>query len=184
LAALQLAIEHGLENVLVEDIAASVGVSPRTFNNYFSSKYEAICALGLDRAERIGVALRERPAAEPLWDAITHAVLGQYVADAPIDKRWIDGMRLVTTTPALRGEYLKTSFAVQRALAEAIAMRLGVDLEKDMRPSVIAAAVAAASEVAVERWLHTDARTPLGRTVRLALRQLAEGVSATAIKKH
>ncbi len=54
-------VERGLENVLVEDIAAAAGVSPRTFNNYFASKYEAICALALDRAcaDRRGAA---RPA--------------------------------------------------------------------------------------------------------------------------
>src|ERR1700730_17662225 len=51
-AAMRLAIEHGLENVLVEDIAAAADVSPRTFNNYFASKYEAICALPVDQSYR------------------------------------------------------------------------------------------------------------------------------------
>jgi len=44
MAALRLAVERGLENVTVEDITAEAGVSLRTFGNYFSSKYEAICA--------------------------------------------------------------------------------------------------------------------------------------------
>src|SRR5260221_14493834 len=70
LAAMRLAAQRGLENVLIDDIAAEVGVSPRTFNNYFSSKYEAICGLAVDRARRIGDELRQRPAGEPLWDAI------------------------------------------------------------------------------------------------------------------
>jgi len=35
--------------VLVEDIVAKANVSARTFNNYFSSKEEAICAISTDR---------------------------------------------------------------------------------------------------------------------------------------
>src|SRR6202046_2094943 len=81
MAAMRLAVERGLENVLVEDIAAAADVSPRTFNNYFASKYEAICSLALDRSFRIGEALRDRPAGEPLWEAVRRAVLEVYHAE-------------------------------------------------------------------------------------------------------
>src|SRR5215469_5295725 len=76
--AMRLAVQRGLENVTVEDIATAANVSPRTFNNYFSSKLEAISALGIDRAARIGATLGERPASEPLWNAITAAALEPY----------------------------------------------------------------------------------------------------------
>ena len=105
LAAMRLAVDRGLDNVLVEDIAEAAGVSARTFNNYFASKYEAICALGFDRAMRIGAALRERPPGEPLWDAIVAAVMSEYgTSDRALDADWMAGVRLVTSTPALRGE--------------------------------------------------------------------------------
>ena len=78
MTALRLAVERGLENVTVEDITAEAGVSLRTFGNYFSSKYEAICAIGTDRARRIGATLLARPAGEPLWDAIAGAMLAHY----------------------------------------------------------------------------------------------------------
>src|SRR5688572_21330773 len=77
-AAMRLAVERGLDNLLVEDIAAAANVSPRTFNNYFSSKYEAICALAVDRARRAGDALRRRPRSEPFWEAVIAAVLAEY----------------------------------------------------------------------------------------------------------
>jgi AcrR family transcriptional regulator len=149
-AALKLAVQRGLENVTVEDITAEAGVSLRTFGNYFSSKYEAICALGTDRARRVGAELRERPAGEPLWDAITGAMLAHYegTAQAP-DGAWLAGLKQVLSAPAIRGEYLKISFEMADALAGAIAARTGRDLEQDMYPRILAGAVIAAAQVAV-----------------------------------
>jgi AcrR family transcriptional regulator len=176
-AAMQLAMARGLENVLVEDIAEAAGVSARTFNNYFASKYEAICALGFDRAMRIGSALSERPGGEPIWQAITSAVMSEYgTADRALDDDWMAGVRLVTSTPALRGEYLKVQAMTQYSLAEAIAVRLGSNPGATMFPRILAASVTAAIESALDRWLHADPPVPLAPLVRQALRQLADGM--------
>jgi AcrR family transcriptional regulator len=176
LAAMRLAIERGLDNVLVEDIAAEVDVSPRTFNNYFASKYEAICALAVDRARSIGEALRERPDDEPLWDAIAHAVTNQYVEADRAPEGWIAGVRLVTSAPALQGEYLKAQAVMRDALAEAIAARTGADPAHDMFPRILAGAVVAAMEVATDHWLAADPPAPAVTFVRQALRELADGL--------
>src|SRR3954464_13992696 len=76
-AAIRLIVERGADNVLVEDIAAAAGVSPRTFNNYFSSKGEAVASRHLDRCLRMAQDLRARPASEPRGEAITRASRGQ-----------------------------------------------------------------------------------------------------------
>ncbi|MGO8957841.1 MAG: TetR family transcriptional regulator [Streptosporangiaceae bacterium] len=177
IAAMRLAADRGLENVLVEDIAEAAGVSARTFNNYFASKYEAICALGFDRAMRIGAALRDRPADEPLWDAIVAAVMSEYgAADQALDEDWMAGIRLVTSTPALRGEYLKVQAMTQYSLAEAIALRAGFKPAATMFPRILAASVTAAVQAAMERWLHADPPIALAPVVRRSLRQLADGM--------
>ncbi|GAA1007518.1 TetR family transcriptional regulator [Acrocarpospora pleiomorpha] len=173
LAAMRLAIERGLDNVLVEDIAAEAGVSPRTFNNYFASKYEAICALAVDRARHVGQALRARPDSEPLWDAITHAVLRQYTGADQAPEGWIAGVRLVTKAPALQGEYLKAQAVMRDVLAEAIAERVGADSGHEMLPRILADAVATATEVATDRWLIADQPASAPDLVRQALRQLS-----------
>src|SRR6516164_927483 len=133
-AAVRLAVERGVENVTAEDITAVAGVSLRTFGNYFSGKYEAICAPGTDRARRIGAELLARPAREPLWEALVDAVLAHYEVAA--DEDWLAGLKLVLSSPAMRGEYLKVGSEMQQALAEAIATRTGTDLEHDMYPQI------------------------------------------------
>jgi AcrR family transcriptional regulator len=179
-AAMRLAVQHGVENVLVEDIAEAAGVSARTFNNYFGSKYEAICALGFDRALRIGTTLREQPADMCLWTAITSAVMSEYgAAERPLDPDWMAGIRVVTSTPALRGEYLKVQYTIQYSLAEAIAIRLGADAAGSMFPRILAAAVTGTVQAVTERWLRSDPPTALAPLMRRGLNELADGMLRT-----
>jgi AcrR family transcriptional regulator len=180
MAAERLAVERGLDNVFVEDIAAAAQVSPRTFNNYFASKYEAMCALAMDWGPQLGAALRERPATEPLWDAITQAVLDQYAAaDQAPENDWIAGVRLAVRSPELQGEYLKTQYAAQLALSAAIAERIGADANTDIRPRIMAGAVTAAIQVAMEGWLFADPPTALAPLIRRALRDLGRALLTT-----
>jgi AcrR family transcriptional regulator len=180
-AALRLAMERGLENITIEDITAEADVALRTFSNYFSSKYEAICALGVDRAQRIGASLLERPASEPLWEAVTAAVLQHYAGtDQAPDREWMTALKVVLSAPAIRGEYLKINSAMQDALAEAIATRAGIDIGRDMYPQILAAAITSAAQVATRRWGSADPPVPLRPLLELALRQLAVACSQPA----
>ena len=174
LAAMSLAISRGLDNVHPEDIATEAGVSTRTFNNYFASKYEAICALAMERGTIIGSALRNRPATEPLMEAITVAVLEPYVRGGrPPDRDWVQGVRLVIKSASLEGEYLRTQRATQKALTEAIADRIGCDPAVEMFPAVMAGAVTAAVHAAHERWLSAEPPVALVPLIREALSQLS-----------
>jgi AcrR family transcriptional regulator len=175
-AALRLAVAHGFDNVLVEDIAAAADISPRTFNNYFSSKQEAIVSRAVDRARRAGDVLRERPADEPLWESLTHAVLAQYEgADMP-DLDRLAGIRLLLATPALHAEFLRVFADSRRELAEAVAERTGLDLERDIYPELVAGVASAAEGVAIDRWLRADPPVSMEPLVREALRQIAAGL--------
>jgi AcrR family transcriptional regulator len=174
-AALQLAMERGLENVTIEDITDRADVALRTFSNYFASKHEAICAIPADRARRIGASLLERPASEPLWEALINAVLQHYDgAGQALGEESMVAIGLVVNSPAIRGEYLKIHSEMQDALAVAIAERTGADPETDMYPQILAGAVTAASQVAIRHWHRADPPEPLRPIIERALRQLAE----------
>jgi AcrR family transcriptional regulator len=169
-AALRLALEHGPENVRVDDIAAAAGVSPRTYNNYFSSREAAICGIADDRAYRIGAALRARPADEPLADAIVHVMMEHYAGRVEPDKAAIG---MITSSPALRGEYYKSIVAIEGPLAEAIAERTGRDVERDLFTRGMAAAVTSAIRVATVHWLRRDDAVTFAAVLHTALDQVA-----------
>ncbi|GLY63413.1 TetR family transcriptional regulator [Amycolatopsis taiwanensis] len=183
-AAVRLTVERGFENVKVEDIVAAAGVSPRTFNNYFASKAEAIVARHLDRWLRFAEALRERPVGEPLWEAITGSVLPQFAPDAesaahPIADgvQWMAGVRKMFTEPALQGEMLRAGAVAEAEIAAAVAERTGTDLEQDLYPHLVASAVVAATNTAMAHHLRTDRPVPVERLLADALARVAAGLA-------
>src|SRR3954463_2290534 len=96
-AALRLALEHGPQNVRVDDIASAAGVSPRTYNNYFSSREQAIvAAVTADREARIAAAVLARPTRVRLSTAVIDAVVEQCTEPGD-DSR--DALLMITTDP-------------------------------------------------------------------------------------
>lgn len=182
-AAIRLAVERGLDNVKVEDIAEAAGVSPRTFNNYFSSKGEAIVSRHLDRCLHMAEELRRRPADEPLWEAITNSVLPQFeqqpeVGTRPVEDEveWAAGVRVMLANPAVQAEMLRAGAAAEEEIAAAVADRTGTDLKQDLHPHLVAAAVMAATNVVVVRHLRADPPVSMRRLLTDALAQIAAGL--------
>ncbi|MEU3226887.1 helix-turn-helix domain-containing protein [Streptomyces sp. NPDC006976] len=153
-AALRLALRDGPDNVRVDDIAEAAGVSPRTYNNYFSSREQAIvAAVTAAREARVAAALAAVPATAPLADAVTRAILEQYT-----DPGDDDTLLLITTSPGLRAAFLDASAAVEPPLAAAIGRRLGDTGTPVAR--VLAASAAAAVRIALQDWLRPAPAAP------------------------
>jgi AcrR family transcriptional regulator len=149
-AALRLAVERGPDQVRVEDIAEAAGVSPRTYNNYFASREQAIVsAVTADREARIAAAVAARPAGVRLADAVIEAVIEQYTNTG---EREHGALLLITTRTALRDAFLDTTADIEPPLTPVIAERLGDAGAHTAR--VLAASVAAAVRIALEGWLR------------------------------
>ncbi|MGS2810516.1 TetR/AcrR family transcriptional regulator [Nocardia sp. MW-W600-9] len=150
-AALRLALERGPDNVRVDDIAEAAGVSPRTYNNYFSSREQAIvAAVTTERETRVAAAVKARPATVRLADAVIDSIVDQYTTQSESGR---DTLLLITTRPALRDAFVHASTAIEQPLTDAIAERLGGT--DPHTAHVLAAGVAAAVRVALEQWLQT-----------------------------
>ncbi|MEU4432867.1 TetR/AcrR family transcriptional regulator [Nocardia rhamnosiphila] len=183
LATIRLSIEKGWDAVTVEEIAAAVGVSDRTFRNYFGSKAEAVASRHLDRMYEIGRLLGARPASEPLWSAITAAVLhgyevgeGDTQANWSGDTRWAEGVGEILSQSAVRGAVLEADALAQRELAAAVAGRVGADPDRDLYPKLVAAVVGSACAVATEHARTTRPPESLAAALRAALTQVAAGL--------
>jgi AcrR family transcriptional regulator len=175
-AAVQLTVERGWDSVLVEDIAAAAGVSPRTFNNYFSSKAEAIAFRHHNRFVQLADVLRDRPADEPLWDAIRAAALT--VID-PNEGRapdgWTAGVRLMTAHPAMIAEVTKAVVDAEQQLAAVVGERTGTT--GTLYPRLVAAAITATTRIVTEEWLRLEHPDPIGPMLLAALDRFADGLA-------
>ncbi|WP_425825517.1 TetR family transcriptional regulator [Streptomyces fractus] len=182
-AAVRLTVERGLDEVRVEDIAEAVGVSPRTFNNYFSSKAEAIAFRHLRRSLRVAEDVRSAPEGEPLWEVITQAMLrrrepGPEVRELPPQEPadWTAGLRVMMAEPALQAEMLRAGKVAESELAAAIADRTGTSVDVDLYPRLVAASVTAASDAALDLFLHGDTEESMEGLLASALTMLAAGL--------
>ncbi len=183
-AAIRLIVERGVDNVVVEDIAAAAGVSPRTFNNYFSSKGEAVAARHLDRCLKLAQDLRERPADEPLWTAITHAALAQLepgpeVTAHPVPEReqWTAGLRAMVTAPVLQAEMLRAGAIAEAEIARAVAERTGTDVGRDLYPRLVAATLIAVNNVCQQQFIGSAGQRDMHDLLTEALAEVRSGLA-------
>jgi AcrR family transcriptional regulator len=188
-AALRLALERGPENVRVEDIAEAAGVSPRTYNNYFSSREQAIvAAIAADRAAHVAAAVADRPAEVGLGDAVIDAVVGLYTDPGDHPR---DALLMIASSSALRACYVDTVTTIEAPLAGVIVERCpGIE---HLTAHVLSAAVGAAAKVALRQWLGSTSTLPsmpgfvvpsgsLPDLVRAALTPLAPALDAAATR--
>jgi AcrR family transcriptional regulator len=153
-AALRLALERGPDNVRVDDIADAAGVSPRTYNNYFSSREQAIvAAVTAEREARVAEAVAARPpAGTRLAEAVTEAIVEQYTDPGSHDPR---ALLLITASPALRDAFLDTAGGIEDPLTAVIAERTGDAGQHTAR--VLSASIAAAVRIALQQWVRPAA---------------------------
>jgi AcrR family transcriptional regulator len=122
-AALRLAMERGLDGVTVEDVADAVGVSRRTFSNYFPSKEAAILHADRERFGTLVSLVGSRPADEGPWPALRAASGELFRAQALPDREWLAQLRLLRRHPSLLAQQAGDQIALERELAAVLTAR-------------------------------------------------------------
>jgi AcrR family transcriptional regulator len=162
-AALRLAVERGLDGVTVEDIADEVGVSRRTFSNYFANKEDAILHADRERTRALVSLVEGRPEGEDSWEALRAASRGLYQARTIPDPVWVAQLRLLRRHPSLLAQQASDQIALERDLAAVLVAR-GHEGDEELA-RLMTATFLAAMRTGILWWLEGSDEQSLAEVV-------------------
>ncbi|MGW1544217.1 TetR family transcriptional regulator [Streptomyces sp. NPDC002309] len=157
-AAVELFTTRGYDHTTVDEIAAAVDVSQRTFFRYFSGKEDAALALETMTVAHFVEAVRARPPHEPPMEALRRAVLDGWdriseVIEAVVPvEQYLRMYRVIESTPVLLAAHLRRSAETEEQMARLIAEREGLDVDADPRPRVAVAVFGGVIRVTERLW--------------------------------
>ncbi|MEV7548119.1 TetR family transcriptional regulator [Amycolatopsis sp. NPDC089917] len=163
-AAVDLFVAKGYEATTVDEIAAAAGVGRRTFFRYFDSKDEVLFAnhdeIVAEMEEAFAEADPERDPVETACAAVG-LVLDSYAAELDVS---LKRFTLTRTVPSLRDKEVATVDRYQRVLARYLRARFADqgDETASLRADVAAAAIAAANNHVLRRWLRSGGQDDIG----------------------
>lgn len=159
-AGLRLFLDQGFEHTTVDQIAAAVEVSQRTFFRYFASKEEIAFGVMTATDEMFHEYLRRRPpedtplqalrgAMRDTWRTMTAGCGGAAGPETALHLRMV---RLIESTPALLAAHLRRTGELEDRLAAELARREGVDADGDPRPRLLSSVFGAVVRVSNRTW--------------------------------
>ncbi|MER5338420.1 TetR/AcrR family transcriptional regulator [Micromonospora sp. NPDC002717] len=174
-AALRLVADRGLAQVTVEEISEAAGVSPRTFFNYFACKDDALVGDHAGDGARLVARLAAVPPEVPVLAAL-RAALADVVDEVRTERElWCLRMDVVMRNPVLLPRLVAGNVETERAVAEVVAVRVGVDPDHGY-PALVTAVAGAAVRTAMTRWAAHPDGPDLADLVDEAFAALAAGL--------
>jgi AcrR family transcriptional regulator len=156
----ELFADQGFEATTVDQIAAAAGMSRRTFFRYFAGKDELVLDRLLEAGERLAETLSQRPAQEPVWQALRAAF---DVLVTPQDESHGGRTRalhlMLQSEPALRASVMERRRRWQELLTPLVARRLAPRTARrgpDPRAAAITGSALACLEAAQEMWAKDE----------------------------
>ena len=164
-AAFELFAERGYEHTTVDDIAERADVGRTTFFRYYRSKDDVI----FPGHDKLIAAVQQRLATSSDSTAIVavteavRLVLLRYIEEG---ERARLRYALTSKVAALRDREIASAARYQRLFREFIANWMGPSEHSALRAELMAAAVVAAHNHVLRRWLRGDATDPVGEVDR------------------
>ncbi len=158
-ATLDLALEHGYDNVTVEMICTASSVSPRTFFNYFGSKEGAVLGpIAPEPADEERTTFLESSSLDVLTDLV--AMLATLITDRSQDREVFATRRaVVIANPGLLGKQVDRMGELESRLLDLVLERFARqgrsgDLEDEAR--MVVAMTGAVLRFSARHWFESD----------------------------
>ncbi|MGX7677973.1 TetR/AcrR family transcriptional regulator [Jatrophihabitans sp. DSM 45814] len=161
---MDLFVEHGYDEITIEQIACAGGLSKRSFFRYFASKEDLVLG-GFERiGQRLARKLVERPDDEPAWLALRRSFDYLVELNNADPQRSLLLYRMLHETPALKAGQLEKQSRWRELLAPPLARHLPAAefaWQGDPRAYAIVAAALACHDSALVAWVANDAKVSL-----------------------
>jgi AcrR family transcriptional regulator len=155
-AAIRLFGERGIDGTTVDDIAASAGVSERTFFRYFETKESAAFPDHADRVDALRRGLEaRRPASAPLAAVVdvSRRSATEFFEDPALYR---PRYRLVRSVPSLRDHERVADRAYEDAIAEFLQTERPGPVPDGFVTRAVAAAIVAVVNHALDLWAFDE----------------------------
>lgn len=178
-AAMRLFEERGYEQTTVAEIAAAVGVSTKTFFNYFASKDEVLFP-HLSRRIEAAVALIEQRSPDHQMADVLVSAMQHMLADALTEE--VDGglaavrLPMIMSVPAVQAATLHRYFLAETQLAQALHRAYQDTLDAAAAAAVIGSVMGAAIATALVCLQEGDTTEQLRVAVERAVGIAMHGV--------
>lgn len=150
---LRLAIERGFAGFTIAELVADVGVSRRTFSNYFASKADCIAAVTEGWLDDVLDAIRRAPAEASLLEVLQTGLIAVAQQGA---QRWGALQSVADTEPDLQARMLAGDETVAELVSGEVAARTGLAAD-DIRVRLIAGFAVTAGREVLTRWATSGA---------------------------
>jgi AcrR family transcriptional regulator len=167
-AALELCDRQGFDATTVEQIAAAVDISPRTFNRYFATKEEVVLGPIEDMVRAVVAALDEQPRSGNELEALCRAHIKVFEdaqsqdPPSPLFDEFMVMNRIIAAAPSVRARSVEMGEWKLASVRAKVAERMQLD-ESDLRVRVVMSTWSALMQVAMDQWQGAvdDDRPPM-----------------------
>lgn len=183
-ATLRLAVaKGGLDAVTADEIAAEVGVSTRTFHNYFPNKEAAFLHDFHETTAELLDQLRDRVKRQSAWHALRDACISIHVDERYDLTQMQCREELIRNSPELiknqAGQFMELFAEALGIVAEAAGTT-----PEDLYPRLVLGSALVAMKTSNEDWLANPRGRRLADVITAAFDQLEAGITRPTTTIH